>query len=134
MKNMKNNESYSSNSANERRLKRQNIKIRKRATRFDASAIPDLKKIGQVGGPKTKLINISRTGALIEGREFLLPGSKISLQIAVGEAVHIIKGRIVRVRNPTKSKRAFQIAIAFDEDFKFLPASIESIEDEDFLK
>jgi len=118
----------------EQGVKCEKTEIRKRATRFNATAVPALKKIAQVGGPKTKLINISRSGALIEGREYLLPGSSISLQITVDEAEHIIRGRIVRVRASSKSKREFQIAIAFDKDFTILPESIEEIDDNNFLK
>ena len=63
----------------EQSLKGQSVEDRRKIARFEASAIPDFKSINQVGGPEVKLIKISRGGALMESREWMLPGSNISL-------------------------------------------------------
>lgn len=103
-------------------LKHQNIGDDRAAPRFDASAIPGFKSIIQVGGPKVKLINISRRGLLIEGREFMSPGSSISLQLFTAEAVYPIKGRITRCRSTSMDDKGlqYQSAIFLDEDLTIL--------------
>lgn len=112
----------------EQYLPSQNIRDRRTAPRFDASAIPGYKCINQIGGSEVKLINISRCGALIESCEYMPLGSSISLQIVTAEAVHIIKGQIIgrtihyRTSSMNEKVLQHQSAIAFDEDFTILPA------------
>ncbi len=107
-----------SNLQMEQSLQRQKVGNRRTALRFDASAIPAFKSISQVGGPAVKLINISRRGALIEGREYMSPGSRIALQIITEEAANTVKGRIIRCwPESTKGQASYKLVIAFDEDF-----------------
>jgi hypothetical protein len=122
------------NPVNKQRLKHQSIKDRRKAPRFDASVIPTLKNIRQVGGPEVELINISRVGALIESHDRMSPGSDISLQLVIGEDVFLLKGRIIRCSISSTNDAVFQSAIAFDEDFKLLPTTINLLEDENLLK
>jgi hypothetical protein len=133
---MPNNKAY--NSVKKPRLKLQNIidRIidRRKTPRFSASAIPTLKSISWIGGPEVELINISRSGAMIESHERMLPGSDISLRLAIGEDVFLLKGRIVRSSTSPKKGRIFQSGIAFNEEFKLLPRTINLFEDEDILK
>ena len=99
-----------------------NVVNRRKAPRFDASAIPALRSVHLDGGPKIKLINISRVGALIEVQERMLPGSRVTLKFVTAEMVHFIKGRIVRCNVDTIDRGfACQCAIAFDKDFTILP-------------
>ena len=71
-----------------------------------------------------KLINISRGGALIETQTRVLPGASISLRIDMAEAVHIVKGRILRSHVHEVGKIiAYRSAIAFDEDFTIFPSN-----------
>ena len=109
----------------ERSLEHTSIKDRREAPRFDASAIMGFKSINPVGEPKVKLINISRFGVLIEGRNFLSPGSTISLQLITAEAVYLIKGRISRCRTSSLDNKGFkyQSAVFLDEEFMLLPAN-----------
>jgi hypothetical protein len=97
---------------------------RRRAPRFDASAIPSLRSVHLGEGPGIKLINISRVGALIETHERMSLGSSVSLKFVTTEIVHSIKGRIVRCNADSIDKvSACQCAIAFDKDFTILPSA-----------
>ncbi len=102
------------------------IEKRRKAPRFDASAIHTLKSISRIGGPTVKLINISRRGALVEGRERISPGSSIALRLTTEKDVFFVKGRIIRSRTLPKIGRVFQSAIVFKEDFALLPASTDA--------
>ena len=101
---------------------RKNVLNRRKAPRFDSSAIPSLRSVHLDEGPEIKLINISRVGALIEVQERMLPGSRVTLKFVTTEMVHSIKGRIVRCTVDSIDKVfACQCAIAFDKDFTILP-------------
>ena len=104
---------------------RQNYYSRRGAPRFDASAIPSLKSINQVGGPEIKLINISRGGALIESQEPLSKGSNICLRLVTAKNVYLLKGRIIRFSASSMNGNVlqYQSAIIFDEDFTILPSN-----------
>ena len=102
------------------------FKERRKAPRFNASAIPNLKIINQFGGSGIKLINISRGGALIEGSERMHPGSRISLQLFMAKSVYPLKGRINRCGPSSTNNKVFQSAIEFDEEFMLLPVSTDS--------
>jgi hypothetical protein len=109
-------------------LEHQSAKERRKAPRFDASAIPNLKIINQAGREEIKLINISRRGALIEGCERMSPGSHISLHLFIAKSVYPLKGRITRCDlSPANNKvPQYKSAVEFDEDFALLPASTDS--------
>ena len=110
----------------EQSVKGPQIEDRRKAPRFDASAIPTLKYISRIGGYIVKLINISRSGALIESRERISKGSSLSLRLTTENAVYFIKGRIVRYSTSPMKGRVFQSGIAFDKELTILPASIAS--------
>ena len=109
----------------ERDQKRKKTAKSRTAPRFDASSMPVLKSISQAGGLKVELINISRRGALIEGRNRLSPGSTVSLQLTSEKAVYYIKGRVVRSKASLKNSRLFQSGITFNKDFTILPAGTD---------
>jgi hypothetical protein len=96
------------------------------APRFDASAIPALKSANLVVGAEVKLINISRSGALIESPERMSPGSDISLRLVTAKTVHVLKGRVVRCSTSTTNDKLFQSGVAFDEEFTILPPGTNS--------
>ena len=100
---------------------------RRKAPRFDSSAIPDQKKVHLVDGPDVKLINISRGGALVETQERITPGSQVSLRLVAAETVYRLNGRILRCYVYEIDKiLTYQCAIAFDEDFTLLPSGKEA--------
>jgi hypothetical protein len=106
--------------------RRQNIENRK-APRFEASAIPSLKRVSQVVGPEVRLINISRAGALIESQEPLSKGSSVCLRLVTVKSVYLLKGRILRYNISSMNGNViqYQSAIVFDEDFTILPSNTE---------
>jgi hypothetical protein len=123
----------------EKNLRRQNFKERRKAPRFDVFlAMPTLKSIRRVGGHEVSLINISRLGALIESREWMSSGSRVVLRAVTAETVYIFKGRITRCSISPRKYKTYQAGIEFDEEFTFLPVSIELLnlfkDDENFLK
>jgi len=104
-------------------IEQKNFVDRRKSPRFDSSAIPFLKSVHQVEGPEIKLINISRTGALIETQERITPESDIFLRLVTAETVYILKGRILRCYvYKIDSVLKYQGAIAFDKDFMILPS------------
>ncbi len=119
-----------STSRNNKGKNSQNVKNRRKAPRLDATAIPSLKGINEVGGPEVKLINISRGGALIESQERLSTGSNICLRLVTEDKVHLIKGRVLRysVSSLVDGVIRYQSAIVFDEDFTMMPEKAEEDE------
>ena len=118
----------STNSQRRQPEERENIVSHRKAPRLGASAIPSLKSVHQVGGPEFKLINISRVGALLESQERMSPGSSLFLRLVTAETVYFLQGRIMRCYVYTIDKvLTYQFAIAFDEDFTFLPSGEEIV-------
>ena len=122
----------------EQNPERQSTEERRKAPRFDLFfAMPTLKSIKRADGQEVHLINMSRCGALIDGREQISPGTPIFLRAITAETVYVIKGRITRCSLSPTNKSVFQSAIEFDEEFTPLPSSVNLLklfEDEDFLK
>ena len=98
---------------------------RRRAQRFPASAIPDLKSV-QLSGTETEveLVNVSRGGALLEGMTRLTPRSPISIRIVAGGHNFLLRGKVLRseVCGYSGAKLKYQTALCFDEEFSLLPA------------
>ena len=120
-------------------LKGQKLEERRKAPRFDLFfSMPTLKSIHRFDGLEVDLINLSRRGALIDSPERIVPGSGIFLRVITEETTYTVKGRVTRCSISPTNARTFQSGIEFDEDFTFLPASIESLEwfedDEDLPK
>ena len=109
-------------------LNNQAIQDRRKAHRFDASTIHDLKIIIRGNEYDVSLISISRTGALIEWSECMSPDSSIFLRLLIEKTTYSIKGRIIRsVLSSTKNKELqYLSAIAFDKDFMLLPACVDT--------
>jgi hypothetical protein len=101
----------------------QDFKDRRKTPRFDPSVIPFLETVYLVGGPEVKLVNISRGGALIESWERFSPGLSIMLKITTAETLYYLKGRVLRydVSSIDDTVPHYYSAIAFEEDFTFLP-------------
>lgn len=109
-----------------RHMLQKNFVNRRKAPRFDASAIPSLRSVHLGEGPEIKLINISRLGALIETQERMSPGHGVSLRFITTEKVYSMEGRIIRCHADSIDKVfACQCAVAFNKDFTILPSSEE---------
>jgi hypothetical protein len=95
---------------------------RRKEPRFGASAIASLDSVHLVEETEIKLINISRGGALIETKERMSPGNRVSLRIVTAETAYLLKGRIIRSSVYTIGKAlTYQCSMVFDEDFAILP-------------
>ena len=117
----------------------QNYQERRKAPRFDVFfAMPTLKSISRIDGHEVDLINISRLGALIDSDEQMPPGARVVFRAVTAETVYIFKGRITRCGVSPRVEKMFQSGIEFDEEFTFLPVSIELLQlfedDRDFLQ
>jgi len=108
-------------------MEQKNIEDRRKAPRFDASAITSLKSVHQVEGSEIKLINISRGGARIETQEPMSPGSSFSLLLVTTETAYFLEGRILRCYVYEIGKELkYQCGIAFNEEFTILPKGKEA--------
>ena len=105
-------------------MEQKNAVDRRQAHRFDPSDIPSLESVHLGEGPGMTLINISRSGALIETQRQMSPGSSVSLRIVTEEVVYLIKGQILRCHVHSIDKAVtYRCAIAFDEDFTIFPSN-----------
>jgi hypothetical protein len=98
---------------------------RRVAPRFPPSAIPGLKSVRlATADADVQLLNMSRTGALIEGMTRLSPKSPVSIRLTAGSRSFILRGRVVRsqVCGYDGEKLRYRSALKFDEDFLMLPA------------
>ena len=95
---------------------------RRAAPRLSPSAIPSLKSVRLVAGPEVRLINISRSGALVESEARLSPGSNLCIRLVTEESMYLLKGRVVRARAAAFAGTTirYQIAVAFDEELPIL--------------
>ena len=118
----------SSNSQEDQSTERKDFVESRKAPRFDASAIPSLKSVHLVEEAEVKLINISRSGALIEAQERMAPGSNVSLRVVTKETEYILKGKIIRCYVYTIGEvLTYQSAVEFYEDFTLMPSGEEVI-------
>jgi hypothetical protein len=109
-----------------RQVDRDRFSERRSAPRFDASVIPHLKNVLQLEGPEVKLINISRSGALIETRERMPPKSRVSLRLDTTETVYYLEGEVLRCYVYEIDKvLKYQYAVEFDDEFEILPSAKE---------
>ena len=110
-------------------MERQNYQERRRAPRFDVFfAMPTLKSVSRADGHEVTLINISRFGALIDSREQMPEGGRVVFRAVTTETVYIFKGHITRCSISPRKEKMFQSGIEFDEEFTFLPVSIELLQ------
>jgi hypothetical protein len=92
---------------------------RRKAARRQPTVIPYLKEAQLVAGPKARLLNISRRGAMFETEAGLRPGSVVCLRIITAEAIMMLKGRIVHSKAVSfnRSRFRYHSAIEFDSEF-----------------
>lgn len=87
------------------------------APRLKASLVPSITGV-LLGpsGPRVTLVNISTTGALIEGRERLKPGDEVKLIFEGGFSPSVVASRVVRMSvagiDPDGAIR-FHVGLAF---------------------
>jgi PilZ domain len=95
--------------------------------RFPASAVPSITALRLSPGDSVDLVNISRSGILVEGRTRFVPGTRVTV-IAEGTFTPTqMKGRVVRCQVSSINGGAlrYQSGIQFDQRLDANPAETE---------
>lgn len=95
--------------------------------RFPASAVPSIKGVRLSPGEAVQLINISRTGVLVEGRTRFVPGTRVTVIFEGTFTPAQIKGRIVRcqVSSIHDGSLRYQSGIQFDKKLEAHPGDLQ---------
>jgi hypothetical protein len=64
--------------------------------RFPASAVPSIKSVRLSPGDVVELVNLSRSGVLVEGKTRFVPGTRVTVHFDGGFTPAQMKGKIVR--------------------------------------
>lgn len=98
--------------------------------RFDISEIPSIKGISLKSGTRTRVVNLSRGGALLQTSRRIARGTGIGLSFNVSEGAIQLTGLVLR--SPVSSLKRipqYHAAIAFDRPFEIFDESTEPKED-----
>jgi len=84
--------------------------------RFPATAVPTITSVRLSPGDTVELVNISRSGVLVEGRTRFVPGTRITVFFDGGFSPARMKGKVVRchVSSISKGVLCYQSGIQFD--------------------
>ena len=95
--------------------------------RFPAAAVPSIKGVRLSPGEQVQLVNISRTGVLVEGRTRFVPGTRVTVVFEGGFTPAQIKGRIVRcqVSSIHDGSLRYQSGIQFDKKLDTHPGDLK---------
>jgi len=95
--------------------------------RFPAAAVPSIKSVKLSPGEQVQLVNISRTGVLVEGRTRFVPGTRVTVVFDGGFTPAQIKGRIVRcqVSSIHDGSLRYQSGIQFDKKLETHPGDLK---------
>ncbi len=84
--------------------------------------------VQMTAGDVLDLVNISRTGALLEGNTRVCPGMLITLRVKEAQALHLVRGRVIRcsIVGLSEGVLRYRFAVAFEKpiDFQFLPGAV----------
>lgn len=95
--------------------------------RFPAAAVPSIKSVRLSPGEAVQLVNISRTGVLVEGRTRFVPGTRVTVIFDGGFTPAQVKGRIVRcqVSSIHDGSLRYQSGIQFDKKLEAHPGDLK---------
>ena len=95
--------------------------------RFPASAVPSITALRLSPGDSVDLVNISRSGILVEGRTRFVPGTRVTVVVEGTFKPAQMKGRVVRCQVSSISGGAlrYQSGIQFDQRLDANPAETE---------
>jgi len=95
--------------------------------RFPASAVPSIKGVRLSPGEAVQLINISKTGVLVEGKTRFVPGTRVTVIFEGTFTPGQIKGRIVRcqVSSIHDGSLRYQSGIQFDKKLEAHPGDLQ---------
>lgn len=101
----------------------------RRHPRHPASLLPSL-RASILAGPDVQVVNVSRGGLLVEADVRLSPGSGVCLNVALGDQLYQVGGRICRVDAALVGGRVkYRAGIALDEEmaiFDLTPAPADA--------
>jgi hypothetical protein len=76
-------------------------------------------------GDPVQLVNVSRSGALLEGNSRMRPGMRVTLQVKETDQAALVCGRVIRCSIVSVAEGAlrYRFAVAFDKpiDFQIMP-------------
>jgi hypothetical protein len=86
-------------------------------SRFPAAAVPGIASVRLSPGDTVELVNISRSGVLVEGRTRFVPGTRVTVILDGGFTPANIKGKVVRCQVSSISGGAlrYQSGIQFEK-------------------
>ena len=84
--------------------------------RYPATAVPTITSMKLSPGDTVELVNISRSGVLVEGRMRFVPGTRITIIFEGGFSPARMKGKVVRcqVSSINESTLCYQSGIQFE--------------------
>jgi hypothetical protein len=94
--------------------------------RFPATAVPSITSLRLSPGDTVKLINISRSGVLVEGSTRFVPGTRISVLFEGGFSPARMKGKVVRchVSSINGGTLCYQSGIQFENRLETNPGEM----------
>ena len=94
--------------------------------RFPATAVPAITSMKLSPGDTVDLLNISRSGVLVEGRTRFVPGTRITVLFDGGFSPARIKGKVVRsyVSSIKDGMLRYHSGIQFDNRLDSNPAEV----------
>ena len=94
--------------------------------RFPATAVPTIKAVKLSPGDTVELVNISRSGVLVEGRTRFVPGTRVTVHFDGGFSPAQMKGKIVRCQVSSISGGAlrYQSGIQFEKRLEANPGEM----------
>lgn len=94
--------------------------------RFPASAVPSITGLRLSSGDAVELVNISRSGILVEGRTRLVPATRLTMIVEGSFTPKQIEGRVVRcqVSSISDGELRYQSGIEFQTRLQANPTEI----------
>jgi hypothetical protein len=95
-------------------------------SRFPASAVPAITSVRLSPGDAVDLVNISKSGVLVEGRTRFVPGTRVTVIFDGGFTPASVKGKVVRCQVSSISGGAlrYQSGIQFEKRLEVLEPNV----------
>ena len=95
-------------------------------SRFPASAVPSITSVRLSPGDDVDLVNISKSGVLVEGRTRFVPGTRVTVIFEGGFTPANAKGKVVRCQVSSISGGAlrYQSGIQFEKRLDQIDAHV----------
>jgi hypothetical protein len=92
--------------------------------RFPAAAVPEITSVRLSPGDTVELVNLSRSGVLVEGRTRFVPGTRVTIIFEGTFTPAQVKGKVVRcqVSSINGGSLRYQSGIQFEKRLDLSPA------------